>query len=113
MSPEKSPIACDMSALTEEEQAAHEAVTGQLFQAVEAVEELPDGMALRLPPRTELLEAGARFIAYERLCCPFLDFELQVKREGGPLRLCLTGREGVKDYLQQELAPLIQDDPKP
>jgi hypothetical protein len=46
-----------------------------------------------------------RFVAAERLCCPFLRFELVVSPERGPLRLSITGPEGAKGFLRAELLP--------
>jgi hypothetical protein len=46
---------------------------------------------------------AAEFMTLERLCCPFLTLTLEVERERGPLWLTLTGREGVKPFLQAEL----------
>ena len=65
---------------------------------------MPDGYAFRFPPTADLLQKAATFIARERKCCPFYDFTLRVEREGGPLWLHLTGREGVKAFIQAEMA---------
>lgn len=53
-----------------EQRAAHHRTTGALFGAVEAVEELPDGFAFRVPSSADLLKASAEFIDLERRCCP-------------------------------------------
>jgi len=46
---------------------------------------------------------AAEFVALEKLCCPFVRFLLEMPEDGGPLRLDLTGREGVKELLRAEL----------
>jgi len=39
----------------------------------------------------------------QRLCCPFFGFRLEVANEGGAARLGLTGRPGVKEFVEAEL----------
>jgi hypothetical protein len=98
-------LACDLSALTPAEHEQQEAAFNQLRTMVEAVEELPTGWALRLPASGETLRAVADFIRYERLCCPFFDFNLHVLPDAGPIWLQLTGRPGVKDFLSRAFSP--------
>jgi len=38
------------------------------------------------------------------LCCPFFDIDLRVEKEGGPLWLRLTGREGVKQFIKADFS---------
>lgn len=40
----------------------------------------------------------------ERLCCPFLNFQLEVNGKHKDWWLSLTGPEGVKDFLDAEFA---------
>jgi len=101
---EQSPLYCDLNALTDAERQKHVALSEKMFTALETVKELPDGYAFRLPATAEMLQAAATFIARERKCCPFYDFTLEVEREGGPLWLRLTGRQGVKEFIQAEMA---------
>jgi hypothetical protein len=102
----ESPIACNMTALSPAERKRHGEVTRQMRASVQEVRELPDGYAFRLPASETSIRETAEWIAKERLCCPFLAFNLEVSREGGPLWLHLTGRagrEGVKPFLKAEL----------
>lgn len=46
---------------------------------------------------------AASFITKGRLCCPFFGFSLQLDPEGGAPWLSLTGREGVKPFIQAEI----------
>jgi hypothetical protein len=62
---------------------------------------LPNGLAFRFP--AEEYDAVTEFVGRERLCCPFLTFELDVSPDRGPLLLRLTGAEGVKDFIRAEL----------
>src|SRR5688572_10693863 len=98
-----SPFACNMSAIPPEERAGHIAAIQAVFGAVEEVQELPDGYSFRLANETALLLNVADFLAKERLCCPFFGFALRIEPEGVPVWLSLTGREGVKPFIQAEI----------
>ena len=45
----------------------------------------------------------AEFIALERACCPFFNFQLEIVEENGPTWWRVTGREVVKEFLAQIL----------
>jgi hypothetical protein len=96
------PFACDMTAIPPEQRAAHHALIRRLMtEAVEEVSDLRDGLAFRFP--AEQYDAVTEFVGRERLCCPFLTFTMEVSPDRGPLRLRLTGAEGVKDFIRAEL----------
>jgi hypothetical protein len=99
----ESPIACNLNALDREQRRRYQSLTAQLRAAVQETRELPDGYSFRLPSDEEMIQRTAEWITLERRCCPFIAFELEVGREGGPLWLSLTGREGVKPFLKMEL----------
>ena len=96
------PHACDLGALDERTRAAHLELAGQLMHGGAAeVRELPDGYAFRFDAAQ--YEQVARFVANERLCCPFFAFALEVPPAQGPLWLRITGATGVKEFLRTEL----------
>lgn len=103
----ESPIACDMSAINPGQRAQHIATGGLVFRAAAEIRELSDGYAFRLPAEPETLLKTVEFISLERLCCPFLSFSLEVVPEGGPVWLRLTGREGVKSFIREEVSELL------
>jgi len=95
-------IACDLSAISAEQRAAHEALAQQLMsESVQETRELPDGYALRFS--ADHYPALTQFIANERLCCPFFNFVLEVTPAPGSLWLRLTGGVGVKEFLSTTL----------
>ncbi len=53
------------------------------------------------------LQLLAEWTIQERMCCPFLDIDLRLEREGGPLWLRLTGRNGTKEFIKMEAAAWI------
>jgi hypothetical protein len=73
------------------------------FQAsLQETQGLQDGYAFRLPANAATILDVAEFITIERLCCPFLNFELTLGPAGSPLWLRLTGRPGVKEFIEAE-----------
>ncbi len=98
-------LACDLDALAPAEREQQAATFEQLRQRVLAVQELPDGWALKLPTANDTLHLVASFIAAERLCCPFFEFNLLVTPDAGPVWLHITGQTGVKAFLAGAFAP--------
>jgi hypothetical protein len=97
------PIACDMSALTAEQQERQRALLTLLRADAEEVRELEDGYVFRHSPDREVLLAVAEFVANERLCCPFFEFAIAVERGGGPVWLRMTGESEAKSVLEAEM----------
>ncbi len=99
--PRETPIACDLAALDSAQRERHRSLLTELHSALQEIRELPDGYAFKFP--SGMCVPAAEFISLERLCCPFVSFALELEREGGPLWLRMTGREGVKPFLEIEL----------
>jgi hypothetical protein len=59
-----------------------------------------EGYAFRFAP--DAFADVARFVANERKCCPFLDFEIAAE-SAGPVWLRLTGPAGTRAFLEAEL----------
>ena len=92
------PIACS---LTDPEFQRRRADLLKTFQGgLLETKELTDGYAFRFPSDGTWIAELARLIIFERECCPFLRFDLQLEPANGPLWLELTGPEGTKDFLQ-------------
>lgn len=103
----ESPLACDMSAIEPARREQHIVTGREVFGTVTEILELPDGYAFRLPGETHTLLKVAEFISLEKLCCPFLGFVIEVEAEGGPVWLRLTGHEGVKSFIREEVSGLL------
>ena len=102
--PNESPFACDMSALNTQERRRIFPLLENLKTKKQEVKELPDGYAFRYRMDSETFREAAEFITYERLCCPFFEFELAAERENGAMWLRLRGREGVKDFIRADFS---------
>lgn len=91
-----------MNALDPEQRQRYKEVIGNLNENRQAVKELADGYAFRYKAEAKLIQEAAEFIVYERLCCPFFDFELAVERETDRFWLRLKGEQGVKEFIRYE-----------
>lgn len=103
-------FACDMSAMTSNQREQHSATSQKLFAAVQEVRETPNGYAFRLPQESAILSTIADFIIYERLCCPFFAFSVEVEPQGGHIWIALSGEKGIKPFVIAELGYLLNDD---
>ena len=97
------PIACDLTAIDADHRDRQLQTAAEVLRLAVQVLELSDGYALRLPNETDTFLKAADYIASERLCCSFFGFALEIEPEGGAVWLKLTGREGVKAFLQSQL----------
>ena len=95
-------FACQMKALDEQQRERYGVITRTLRGARQELRELNDGYAFRFKAESQLIQDAAEFIVYERLCCPFFDFELSVENAGDSLWLRLRGQEGIKEFIRSE-----------
>jgi hypothetical protein len=93
------PIACKLEVLDNHgDQRAN--VAGLLAKITNPVE-TPQGYRFQLPA-SDVGEVGA-WIAEERVCCSFFDFDLSLKAGSDLMQLTLGGGEGVKDFITSEI----------
>jgi hypothetical protein len=98
----EAPFACSLTALSAAERARHKEVSSQLHAAVTETRELPNGYAFRLSGERRSLTMVSEWVSLERLCCPFFTFQIEAGAEAQPIWLRMTGREGVKQFMQSE-----------
>lgn len=103
----QSPLACDMTAIPPDQRQAHLTTSKQLFSKIQEFRQLANGYEFRFAAEPDLIVKLAEFIALEKLCCPFLNFVMEVEQESGPVWLRLTGREGVKAFIREEISGLL------
>ena len=101
-------LACHIDALDEEQRSRHARLSARLAGANPVISELGDGYSLGLVSDGEMFVALAEWVTLERLCCPFLRFELGL--DGELMALRLRGPEGVKDFLRDELHLRVPED---
>jgi hypothetical protein len=96
-------LVCVPSAIPKAEREAHFALARRLFTTLAKQRvDLPDGLAFRF--EQDALESVAKFVANERKCCPFMDFEIALTHESGPLWLRMRGPHGTREVLLAELS---------
>jgi hypothetical protein len=94
---------CRLDALTPGERARHAELTARLVDSVRRVEALPNGWALSFDDGDDVGGRLVEWMARERRCCPFLDFDIRLGGDGEPAVLRLTGAPGVRDFIAAEL----------
>jgi hypothetical protein len=95
-------FACNLKAIPAAERPLYNDLTKRLRAAVRKPSELPDGYSFQLHDKSITLTDVAAWIALERLCCPFLTFQLSTSGTQPDWVLKLTGAEGVKALLEAE-----------
>ncbi|HZQ21918.1 MAG TPA: hypothetical protein VFA89_03895 [Terriglobales bacterium] len=99
---EPSGFYCDAKALNRSERDHYDQLTSKLAEGRVETKELPDGYAFRLQNERVSLSDLAEWISFERRCCPFFEFEIEVQRNNGPLWLKLRGADGIKPFIRSE-----------
>ena len=95
------PLACVPGAISAAERPAHFALLTHLFGVAHERIEIANGYAFRFD--ADAFDDVARFVTNERRCCPFLNFSIELSRDGGALWLRLTGPSGTREFLDAEL----------
>ncbi len=103
MSEQTVPVACDMNAFTPEQRLRYNEVSSHLRQATEEAKELSNGYAFRYNTNEDTWMKAAEYVDLERRCCPFFAFALERESGSGAVWLKLTGREGVKAFLTEQI----------
>lgn len=93
-------LACNIQAIPAEIRPVHSVNTERLRASIQEVQTLPAGYAVRLSNDADILQTVLAFLRYERLCCPFFRFALEMEPEQGPIWLHITGKQDVKPFLQ-------------
>ncbi len=94
-------VACRLDAMDPAQRERYPIVIQKLKMHLKEIRELPYGYAFRFPP--EMCVPVAEFVSLERLCCPFVNFVMELEREQGPLWLRMTGPENAKEFLKAEM----------
>ena len=98
-------FACDMDAFTSEQRERHMALIEQHLLAADETAELPGGYQLRYDNGSHCYAELAEWIRLERLCCPWIQFGLDL--EGETVTLSLRASEAARPVLVEEFAPLL------
>lgn len=106
---DESPLACNVTALTPKERTRHFDELGPRLRSLKTgVRELPDGYEFAFPGDAATYRLLAEWAAGERVCCPFFDIDLRSPRESGTVLIALTGRPGVKQFIEVDGAAWLK-----
>ena len=94
-------LACNLNAISTADRPRYNDLITRLRVALQDRRELPDGYSYKLDTNKITLPEVAEWITMERLCCPFLTFQLDVKGKGDS-ELTLRGPSGAKAILNEE-----------
>ena len=100
-------LACNMDVFTPVQRESHIQVTTELIEVVQSIKAVENGYMLTFPNETEYISKIAEFISNERLCCPFLEFNLHILSNYEPVSLSLTGPVGTQEFLRLEFGGAI------
>lgn len=98
----ESAFVCNINALDDIQRTRYKEIIVKLNKERHSVKDLSDGYGFRFKAESQLIQDVAEFIVYERLCCPFFDFELAVEQDSNRLWLRLRGQEGIKEFIRYE-----------
>ena len=101
-------LACNIQAISVAERPRYDDLVSRVRAATRDRKELPDGYSFSLDSAKITLPEVSEWITLERLCCPFLMFQLEVPGEA--LRLTMRGPDGAKALLREEF-PIQEDFP--
>ncbi len=95
------PIACTLTDAAFQQRRAE--MLPRIQEQIQSLKPLDAGYALQFAAEEAVLEDVFRLIQLERQCCAFLQFDLTVEPDHGPVWLSLTGPEGTKAFLENVL----------
>jgi hypothetical protein len=90
------PIACTLS---KDDLDKRQDELNTLRQVVREMRQTPNGFTLRFDGSTDSWMMIAHVVAQERLCCPFLQFQLIAEKGMGSLWLEVTGSNDTAQFL--------------
>lgn len=101
------PVACVPGGVAADKRERWIKVATEVYDTVQEVKELPNGYSLRLPNDQAMLILLAEYVSLDRLCCEFVNWNIEVERARGPVWLHLTGGRGVKEYFKTGFESIV------
>ena len=97
----KTELSCSL--MPEELRIRKETVLASLKEKVLDRKELRNGYAFKFPGSDAVVDELIEFIKTERECCGFFIFNLSISGDKSEAWLEMTGVEGAKDFITQEM----------
>lgn len=99
------PVACDLGALSPAQRSREQALLAEFKAPCRDAEETEKGFRFVIPEDPQLLARLGEFLSLERLCCPFLTFDLSIPAGRGAVTLHVHGDPGAKSFLRATFMP--------
>jgi len=100
-------VHCNLATLSQAERARDAELVKVLRDVLRERTELPDGYGYRFEP-TALKDVG-EWLSIVAKCCQPLSYEMTFgPQPGGPLWVRISGKEGAKEFIELEFAPLAE-----
>ncbi len=103
MTDDPSRYKCDLTALDPAQRKRRSELSAEVWPRRLETRELASGYGPRFPFNPSLFESIAELALLEHLCYPFLEIELDLSKDKGPIWVRLTGDSSVKGFLRAEL----------
>lgn len=100
-------LACNLNAINNQERGAHLQVIKKLFNSVTKIEDDSNGYVFIVTDKPGVMKVIELFISNETKCCSF--FKIQIKNTGNDIRLKISGKEGVKQFIRAEFGNYVED----
>jgi hypothetical protein len=105
--PDETPIACTLDEAALRQRRAE--IRAGIARQVAVTLELSDGLAFGFPASPALRAELDEFVAFERACCGFADFQVRAGPEADRLWLEVRGPEGTADFVRGMLDDDVRD----
>jgi hypothetical protein len=97
-------LCCNKSAFNSEQAKRHGDLVRGLLSQVQAVREMSVGYEWEFVAGTALRHQLDERAALERVCCPFLEIDIQSGNGSGNILLRLKGREEAKEVMREQIS---------
>jgi hypothetical protein len=97
------PLACNMNAFDADQRVRYGELKRALFPRAARITFLENGLEIAHEADARTILELAEFATLERLCCPFLTFNLEIGPNQSGSKLRLTGPDGTATFLRHEL----------
>lgn len=101
------PIACRISSAELDERIRRDLTIPSIFSSCLGVKEVDRGYAFQFSGDGAHVARLAEWIILERECCRFFDFSLEFEEDAGSVWLCLCGPQGTKQFIEENLLPML------
>lgn len=101
--PETVPLACNANAFDAQQRVRYGELKRVLLPRANGIIDLENGLEVSHASDAKTILELAEFATLERLCCPFLKFNLEIAPNQAGSKLTLTGPDGTATFLRHEL----------